>query len=132
MSKNNNADIDVLNQAVQILKAKKKSFIKILAVTFVLSCLIIFPQPRYYTSEVKLAPEYGSRCSPGAHFHSFRARSRALRPGRREPPRVSCRSSGSPVPRPFAAVPRPCPRTAHRCLAWFSFFRFFRSLQIWS
>ena len=41
MSKNNNADIDVLNQAVQILKAKKKSFIKILAVTFVLSCLII-------------------------------------------------------------------------------------------
>ena len=72
MSKNNNADIDVLNQAVQILKAKKKSFIKILAVTFVLSCLIIFPQPRYYTSEVKLAPEYGSS-SPAEGIGSLAA-----------------------------------------------------------
>ena len=72
MSKNNNADIDVLNQAVQILKAKKKSFIKILTVTFVLSCLIIFPQPRYYTSEVKLAPEYGSS-SPAEGIGSLAA-----------------------------------------------------------
>lgn len=61
MSNNNNAD--VLNQAAQILKAKKMSYLKILAVTFVLSCLIILPQPRYYACEVKLAPEYGSSSS---------------------------------------------------------------------
>ncbi|MBO7067096.1 MAG: chain-length determining protein [Bacteroidaceae bacterium] len=60
MSNNKKSDIDVLNQATQILKSKKKSFTKILAITFVLSCLIIFPQPRYYNCEVKLAPEYGS------------------------------------------------------------------------
>ena len=70
MSNNNNAD--VLNQAAQILKAKKKSYIKILAVTFVLSCLIILPQPRYYACEVKLAPEYGSS-SPAEGIGSLAA-----------------------------------------------------------
>ena len=60
MTNKKNADMDVLNQAAQILKGKKKSYIRILGITFVLSCLIIIPQPRYYTCEVKLAPEYGS------------------------------------------------------------------------
>jgi hypothetical protein len=60
MSNKNNTNMDVLNQAAQILKEKKKSFIRILSITFVVSCLIIFPQPRYYACEVKLAPEYGS------------------------------------------------------------------------
>lgn len=70
MSNNNNAD--VLNQAAQILKAKKMSYLKILAVTFVLSCLIILPQPRYYACEVKLAPEYGSS-SPAEGIGSLAA-----------------------------------------------------------
>ena len=72
MSNNKNADADVLNQAAQILKAKKKSYLKILAVTFVLSCLIILPQPRYYACEVKLAPEYGSS-SPAEGIGSLAA-----------------------------------------------------------
>ena len=60
MSMNSSSDMAVLNQAAQILKSRKRSYAKILALTFVLACVIIFPQPRYYTCEVKLAPEYGS------------------------------------------------------------------------
>ena len=65
--------MDVLNQSAQILKSKKKSFIRILGITFVLSCLIIFPQPRYYTCEVKLAPEYGSSSTPTGGLGSLAA-----------------------------------------------------------
>lgn len=36
---------------------KKKTFLKVWGITFVLSCIWIFPQPRFYTCEVKLAPE---------------------------------------------------------------------------
>lgn len=36
---------------------KRKTFYKVWAWTFVLSCIWIFPQPRYYTSSVTLAPE---------------------------------------------------------------------------
>lgn len=40
-----------------MLCSKKKLFYKVWLITFVLSCIWIFPQPRYYTAEVKLAPE---------------------------------------------------------------------------
>ncbi|MCR4920859.1 MAG: chain-length determining protein [Bacteroidaceae bacterium] len=60
MSNKNNADLAVLNEAARILGEKKRAYIKILAATFVLACLMILPQPRYYTCEVKLAPEWGS------------------------------------------------------------------------
>ena len=36
---------------------KKKLFIIVWVITFVLSCLWILPQPRYYTAEVSVAPE---------------------------------------------------------------------------
>lgn len=36
---------------------KRKKFYKVWAWTFVLSCIWIFPQPRYYASSVTLAPE---------------------------------------------------------------------------
>jgi len=39
------------------IKANKKLFIKVWVITFVLSCIWILPQPRYYTSEVSVAPE---------------------------------------------------------------------------
>lgn len=39
------------------LWAKKRIFVKVWVVTFVLSCIWIFPQPRYYTCDVALAPE---------------------------------------------------------------------------
>lgn len=46
-----------LSKIWRILLSKKKLFYKVWAITFVLSCIWIFPQPRYYTCEVKLAPE---------------------------------------------------------------------------
>lgn len=39
------------------LSARKKLFYMVWGLTFILSCLYIFPQPRYYTSKVMLAPE---------------------------------------------------------------------------
>lgn len=45
---------------------KKKLFYKTIPVAFVLSCAWILPQPRYYTSEVTLAPEMESIGGGGA------------------------------------------------------------------
>ena len=39
------------------LWAKKRIFVKVWGGTFILSCIWIFPQPRYYTCDVALAPE---------------------------------------------------------------------------
>ena len=44
-------------QVKKTLLGKKKLFLKVWGITFVLSCLWIFPQPRYYTTEVSIAPE---------------------------------------------------------------------------
>lgn len=65
MSNNKNADFAVLAEAAQILNRKKKTYVKILVATFILSCVIILPQPRYYTCEVKLAPEWGTDVPAG-------------------------------------------------------------------
>lgn len=43
----------------------KKLFYKTLPIAFVLSCIYIFSIPRYYTSDVKLAPELGSSMGGG-------------------------------------------------------------------
>ena len=57
-----------LGKVVRTLWAKKKLFFKVWLVTFILSCVWILPQPRYYTSEVKLAPEMnGVEDSPLLH-----------------------------------------------------------------
>lgn len=39
------------------LYSRKKTFLKVWIWTFVLSCIWIFPQPRYYTAEISVAPE---------------------------------------------------------------------------
>ena len=39
------------------LWSKKMLFVKVWIITFILSCIWIFPQPRYYTSTVSIAPE---------------------------------------------------------------------------
>lgn len=44
-------------QIKETLLSKKKLFLKVWVVTFILSCLWILPQPRYYTAEVSVAPE---------------------------------------------------------------------------
>lgn len=52
-------DIIDLGQIAKTLWAKRKTFYIVWPIVFALSCLWIFPQPRYYTCEVKLAPEGG-------------------------------------------------------------------------
>ena len=46
-----------LSKIFKLLWSKKKSFFIVWIVTFILSCIWIFPQPRYYQAEVSLAPE---------------------------------------------------------------------------
>lgn len=55
---------------VEKLWGKKLLFLKIWVVTFILSCLFIFPLPRYYTSSLMLVPESGSQ-SAGGSFSSL-------------------------------------------------------------
>lgn len=55
------------------LKAKKWYFVIVLPIVFALSCIIILSVPRYYTCEIKLAPEYdlGGAGSVGDLASSF-------------------------------------------------------------
>ena len=54
-----------LSKIVRTIWQKRRTFFKVWIWTFVLSCIWIFPQPRYYTSEVKLAPEMSGDQSLG-------------------------------------------------------------------
>lgn len=54
-----------LSLIARTLWQKRRTFFKVWGWTFVLSCIWIFPQPRYYTSEVKLAPEMNGDQSMG-------------------------------------------------------------------
>ena len=46
-----------LREVFKKLWSKKKTFLIVWVITFILSCIWIFPQPRYYQAEVYLAPE---------------------------------------------------------------------------
>lgn len=54
-----------LAEIAKTLWQKRRTFYKIWIWTFVLSCIWILPQPRYYTCEVKLAPEMSGDQSMG-------------------------------------------------------------------
>lgn len=54
---NNNKDIINLGAIFKTLLMKKKIFFIMWPIVFALSCLWIFPQPRYYDCKVSLAPE---------------------------------------------------------------------------
>ena len=56
MDKKEKLNID-FNELKQVLLNKKKLFLKVWVITFILSCVLILPQPRYYTTEVSVAPE---------------------------------------------------------------------------
>ncbi len=56
MEEKKKLNIDI-HEIITTLWAKKKSFLKVWIITFVLSCIWILPQPRYYTCKVLLAPE---------------------------------------------------------------------------
>lgn len=55
----NEIDIIDLGQIARTLFSKRKTFFIVWVVTFALSVLWILPQPRYYSCDVKLAPESG-------------------------------------------------------------------------
>lgn len=57
MEQKHNEKVLDLREVVHTLWTKRRRFYKVWAWTFVLSCVWILPQPRYYASEVKLAPE---------------------------------------------------------------------------
>lgn len=53
----NNQQIIDLGSIFRKIWQKRQLFYKVLSITFILSCIWILPQPRYYDCEVKLAPE---------------------------------------------------------------------------
>lgn len=60
--RNNRIDF---NELCEQVKGHRKTFFMVWAIVFVLSVLWIFPQPRYYRCEVKLAPENASHSGGG-------------------------------------------------------------------
>lgn len=62
MEEKNATGIDYIRIWQELMK-RKKLYLIVLPVVFVLSCLWILPQPRYYTCDVMLAPEGGSEVS---------------------------------------------------------------------
>lgn len=60
-----------LGHVVRKLWGKKKFFFIVWPIVFVLSCVIIFPEPRYYTSEVCLAPESSDASIAGGGLSSI-------------------------------------------------------------
>ena len=54
-----------LSKIARTLWDKRRTFVKVWIVTFILSCIWIFPQPRFYTCTVKLAPEMSGEQSIG-------------------------------------------------------------------
>lgn len=52
-----NKDVIDVGKVIKLLWSKKRLFVKVWIVTFLLSCLWILPKPRYYTASVTLAPE---------------------------------------------------------------------------
>lgn len=56
MEEKKKAVIDI-RQIIKKLWNKKNLFIKVWIITFILSCIWILPQPRYYTASVSISPE---------------------------------------------------------------------------
>lgn len=65
MEENKKRIID-MRKIMQMLLAKKKLFYKTLPAAIVLSAIWIFPEPRYYTADVSLAPETVSESASGS------------------------------------------------------------------
>lgn len=66
MEEVNKSDYIDLRQLFKKVMARKRLFFITLPIAFVLSCLYIICIPRYYTTEVKLAPEVETAVSGGA------------------------------------------------------------------
>lgn len=66
MSENKEMEVINLREIIQKILKNKKKFIKPLAIVFVLSVVYIYSQPRYYSTNTKLAPEMDNNMSGGA------------------------------------------------------------------
>lgn len=60
-----NKDTIDLGKMLSLILQKKKLFLKVWVITFLLSCLYILPKPRYYSSSVVLAPEVAGESAAG-------------------------------------------------------------------
>ena len=63
MEANRNTDIIDLTKIYRIIKDSRRSLAITACITFVLSCIWIFPEPRWYKTTVTLAPETSSKSS---------------------------------------------------------------------
>ena len=54
-----------VTEIAKTLWANKRKFVKPLAIVFIISCIYIFSQPRFYSTDAKLAPEMGSGMDGG-------------------------------------------------------------------
>ena len=64
MENNRDQKIDYIRVYKEICK-RKQLYIKTLSITFILSCIWVFPKPRYYTCNVMLAPELSTDNTDG-------------------------------------------------------------------
>lgn len=51
-----NVRVDYASVWSEIVK-RKKLYLRVLPISFIIACILIFPQPRYYSCQVMLAPE---------------------------------------------------------------------------
>lgn len=66
MAEKKGSDIISLRDIIRELKKKKKKFYKPMAIVFVLAAVYIYSQPRFYNTDVKLAPETDTNMAAGS------------------------------------------------------------------
>ena len=71
MEEKKNSEVIDLRLLWEKLWFRKKLFIKVWVITFVLACIYIYPIPRYYSSSTKLAPEVGGNSLAGGALGSL-------------------------------------------------------------
>jgi len=64
-NKKNNSEVIDLRIVFKKIWNNRRLFYKVLPIVFVLSCIYIFSKPRYYISDIKLAPEMESSGGSG-------------------------------------------------------------------
>lgn len=65
------AEVIDLRVVIRTLWHKKKLFLKVWAVVFILSCVYILPKPRTYTTSLTLAPEAAGQSAAGGTIGSL-------------------------------------------------------------
>ena len=67
MEQNKNSELEVIDLRLVAARlwSRRRLFLRVWAVTFILACAWILPQPRYYNVKVVLAPEAGGQGAAG-------------------------------------------------------------------